>query len=262
MLDSLTQPVDDNHFVAVKIGDVNGSAKTDIIGANAEPRNNDALIFKSEDKPVEAGELVYVPVTSDDYRGVMGYQFTLELNHATFEGLLPGALAISESQIGRINSRKVTFSYDDAFGSTLGSDQILFTLVFKVQKNANLSEIINVTSDITSAEAYYEGLSVVSPLRLTWEKAPLISEDIILHQNEPNPFVSSTSVGFVIPQDGRVTLNIFNMQGKLIHSRRIDAKRGLNTEVFTAEQIGSAGLYYYELSAFNKTLGRKMIRIE
>ncbi|MDZ4712324.1 MAG: T9SS type A sorting domain-containing protein [bacterium] len=82
----------------------------------------------------------------------------------------------------------------------------------------------------------------------------LISEVVIgvpsrfnLAQNYPNPFNPVTKINFEIPVDGKVTLSVYDMSGKLV-SMLVNENRtaGYYNEVFNAANVAS-GVYYYKI---------------
>jgi hypothetical protein len=44
----------------------------------------------------------------------------------------------------------------------------------------------------------------------------LLPPKFTLYRNFPNPFKASTIIRFALPQDSRISLNIYNLQGKLV----------------------------------------------
>ncbi len=93
------------------------------------------------------------------------------------------------------------------------------------------------------------------------ETAPM---DFALEQNYPNPFNPSTVMRFTLPQTGAVTLKIFDLQGRLVHtlvegtlppgSQRVEWN-GANAEGNPV----SSGVYFYQLKVAGQVLTRKMI---
>lgn len=75
-----------------------------------------------------------------------------------------------------------------------------------------------------------------------------------LEQNFPNPFNPSTIIGFSLPEDNRVTLSIYDMNGKLT-KKRIDEnlRAGMFRVVWDGTNDAGAnvtnGLYTYRLQA-------------
>lgn len=83
-----------------------------------------------------------------------------------------------------------------------------------------------------------------------------------LEQNFPNPFNPSTSINFAIPQDGLVTLEIYNAIGEKVITLINEVKTAGNYEVnFDAAGL-SSGMYIYKLTAGNFVQTRKMTMLK
>ena len=83
-----------------------------------------------------------------------------------------------------------------------------------------------------------------------------------LYQNYPNPFSSVTSIAFELPQEGLVTVEVFNMQGRrmaiLLHERK---PAGRHTVEFNGEGI-EPGLYLYRISTGETYQVGKMLMVK
>ena len=84
----------------------------------------------------------------------------------------------------------------------------------------------------------------------------------MLRQNEPNPFVHQTVISYDMPVASKVTLTVHDVSGKVVASRSIDAQKGMNSEVFTRQELGQTGVMYYTLKSGEFTSSLKMIVIE
>jgi hypothetical protein len=69
-----------------------------------------------------------------------------------------------------------------------------------------------------------------------------------LDQNYPNPFNPTTTISFTLPQDGFVTLKVYNLLGQEIATlvNREEMSEGLNEVDFDASTL-SSGVYFYRL---------------
>jgi hypothetical protein len=83
-----------------------------------------------------------------------------------------------------------------------------------------------------------------------------------LFQNEPNPFRSQTTVSYYLPEEASAVITVYDVTGRVITVRKADAVKGLNSEIFTKEQIGVSGVLYYKLESGDFTATKKMIVIE
>jgi photosystem II stability/assembly factor-like uncharacterized protein len=77
-------------------------------------------------------------------------------------------------------------------------------------------------------------------------------EKFMLEQNYPNPFNPSTSISFSIPQDGFVSLRIYNILGNEV-SALVNNNLTAGNHKFSFDASGlSSGVYYYRLEVNNK----------
>ncbi len=86
-----------------------------------------------------------------------------------------------------------------------------------------------------------------------------VPEGFALSQNYPNPFNPSTTIEYQIPVGSHVTLNIYNILGKLVGTLVNEYKNSGSYSVnFNAGKL-SNGVYFYRLTAGNFSKTAKMI---
>lgn len=253
--------VDNQNFVAVKIGDVNGTATTDVMNAQAESRSASKVNLTADEKSVEAGETVEVAVTAANFQEVFGFQYTMNLNGANFVDVVAGAIEVTEANVGVITNDMITMSFASGEAVTVRADEVLFTIVLKANKAGQLSEMMQINSNVTKAESYVGSGMKVQNIGLTVGSQDAAAS-IELFQNEPNPFKATTNVNFFMPQADKATLKVYDVTGRVISVRNINAVQGMNTEVYTREQLGTSGMLYYQLESGDFTATKKMIIIE
>lgn len=102
------------------------------------------------------------------------------------------------------------------------------------------------------AARYYEAggtadLTITSATGDPEENA--VPEVLTLNQNYPNPFNPTTRISFELPEAGRVTLQVYDVTGRLVSSilDGIDKSAGHHEVSFDAEGL-SSGLYLYRIS--------------
>ncbi len=77
-----------------------------------------------------------------------------------------------------------------------------------------------------------------------------------LYQNYPNPFNPSTTISYLLPNDSRVILKIYNSIGQEVTTLVNDSRSaGYHQEVWNASNIAS-GMYIYQLT-MNNQQGKK-----
>jgi hypothetical protein len=76
-----------------------------------------------------------------------------------------------------------------------------------------------------------------------------LPEEFQLSQNYPNPFNPNTQISFTIPASSEVTLNVYDITGRLIQTL-VDGRKSAGSHVvnFNASNL-STGIYIYELRA-------------
>ena len=85
------------------------------------------------------------------------------------------------------------------------------------------------------------------------------SDDLVVYQNRPNPFKHKTIAPFVMPESGEVKIEVYDINGILVHSANMDARKGYNEFVLDAAQFGASGLYTYTISTATSYRTLRMI---
>jgi hypothetical protein len=83
-----------------------------------------------------------------------------------------------------------------------------------------------------------------------------------LEQNYPNPFNPSTKIRYQLPQDGMVTLKVYDILGSevatLVNEQKTDGMYEIN---FDASRL-AGGVYIYKLTAGSYISSKKMLIIK
>ncbi|MBK7980658.1 MAG: T9SS type A sorting domain-containing protein [Ignavibacteriae bacterium] len=84
-----------------------------------------------------------------------------------------------------------------------------------------------------------------------------------LMQNYPNPFNPNTNIKFSLPEDAKVSINVYNVLGEKVASvLNGELKAGFHEVNFGADSFGyqlSSGVYLYTIESKNFTQVKKMI---
>jgi hypothetical protein len=88
-----------------------------------------------------------------------------------------------------------------------------------------------------------------------------------LEQNYPNPFNSATTISYQLPKQSFVRLDIYSLSGRHIYTLVKESKTaGMYSVVWDGKdknnRIVSTGMYYYQLSAGNFKMVRKLLLIK
>lgn len=77
-------------------------------------------------------------------------------------------------------------------------------------------------------------------------------------QNIPNPFNGTTSIKFNCPISGTVDFTVFDILGKQVHNKKIDAVTGANVIKYSSENL-APGAYFYMLSNGTERITKRMV---
>jgi len=229
-----------NDFIAVKIGDVNGSA---VINGFADiavsKRNANSLELVVDNESFNRGDIVEIPVTAANFENIAGTQFTMSFDNSLIEfvGITAGAMNLTESNFGHkfLSEGYVTTSYNGTEAESFDSDEVLFTVNVEAIAEGNVASSFAINSDVTRAEAYTQELETMNvQLTITGQ---VEGEGYSLYQNIPNPFGSETTISFRTPVDGPVTLTIYDVNGKLIKKISDNFTKGTNNIIISADEL-------------------------
>ncbi|MBK9257396.1 MAG: T9SS type A sorting domain-containing protein [Saprospiraceae bacterium] len=263
-VNNLTSSLMHNDFVAVKVGDLNLSAKTSNVNGNLENRSKNSLKLVVQDEAFKTGETVKVNVKADNFKDIVGTQFTLNFDATSMEfvNITGGALAIKSDNVNvnQAQNGRLAISWNQNAGLTLNADQNLFTIEFRATTNNTISRILSISSDITKSEAYTNLLEEMNlEMEFRTQNSNLTFE---LLQNNPNPFTDQTIIGFVLPEQAIAKLTIYDVTGKVVSSLSSTYPKGNNEVIINADELNASGVLFYELESNGSKAIRKMINIK
>ncbi|MEM1122227.1 MAG: peroxidase family protein [Bacteroidota bacterium] len=250
----------DVNFVAVKMGDVNGTADhTTAVGGNefaafGESRSANKLTFHTADMAVEAGNTYSIPFSAASKALLVGYQFTMMYDEAalTFEGLGKSTTLKNGNTSLQKNQLRVSWNHFEG----VAANDLDFELNFTAQQNGLLSDFLTINSRPVKAEAYDENLDVM-PISLDFSPAEAATFQLL--QNQPNPFDKVTNIGFSLPESSSVELSIYDAAGKELQLIEGDYDQGFHNISINAADLRTSGVLYYELKTDFGNLTKKMV---
>jgi hypothetical protein len=257
---SLIESNVDNNFVAVKIGDVDGTAGANAVNLITEPRSV-GVILTLEDKLVKSGEEVTVSLNANQFNEVHGMQWTLQHEGLELINVDGRAIDLTSDHIGKVSSNSSTFSWAGVNAMTIENGNEVMRITFRANKNTKLSEALQITSEVTNAEAYIGSALERSGIAL--EVRSKEGLPFALQQNEPNPWKASTSIKYSLPEAGDVKLTILDVTGRIIQSFDHKGEAGQNEVILTRQQLnGATGMMIYKIESGKFSEQRKMLVIE
>ncbi len=252
MLINLSEQKTESDFIGVKLGDVDNSVIPNAVNQGIEFRNDDDILYVYDDLFVEAGERVDVTIASS-VSDVIGYQIQLFVEEGEVLGL--DGKGLTEANYS-IQGSKVAVSYNGDL--SLSDQSAAFTLSIIAGSDGLLSEQLSIKNSQLRSEAYVGESLNARDIRLTAKE----TSDIKLYQNRPNPFSDQTDIDFELPENGEVTMTLYNVTGQIIKTISRTGVKGLNTWTLSKSDINTTGLVYYKLEFGDSKAIRHMLIVE
>ncbi len=239
----------DLDFISIKMGDIDGSASQLHSEAITERRaSNFTLQFDEVILPANA--ITTIDVTGLPSADIAALQFGLRINNAE----LIDTHVHDEIQSNiHVKDNTLYFAWT-TFDGALPTE--LFSLEIKPSQELKLSSILDLLSKENSLSFDINGLA--SPVAINDISTSKLPTQNILGQNNPNPFLNQTEIPFYLDSDGKATIQIQNLEGKIVHSYSATYTRGWHTYQFSNDDL-AAGIYIYSLTQDNTTQTKKMV---
>lgn len=260
-IDLLSTDMMNEDFVAVKIGDVNATAAYNLNGIDSEVRNNNTIKLLTDDREVEAGEIVEIVFSTDHIEMVSGFQYTMEFNGLSYNDIMAKSIAISNANVGIINDQSITMSWSDYNPTDISGE--LFAIHVTALRSGSLSEMISITDRTIRPEIYVGNTLDINNIAL--EVRSDIDEannGLVVAQNTPNPWKERTTISYTLPDEGLVNITIKDVTGKTVANFSEVMTKGTHQYELTADQINYSGVLVYELRFGDQIVNNKMILIK
>lgn len=268
-INNLASPASAGDFVAIKIGDVNGSAVPNNNLADA-PGNRDAgqLLFEMEKEDWQSGETVRVSFLSKDFLDVYGFQFTIDFDQSKldFLGIVPTALT-NPDNFGTTLTEEgaVTVSWFETTPVTLDNGEPVITLEFLAKSACHADRSFGISSRYTHAEAYIGEDMALLGVGLGFTTVSAVGETAAghfeLYQNVPNPFNNQTAIGFRLPEASQATLTIVDALGKIVKVIEGRYPAGYSELLLNRSELPAQGILFYRLDTPASSATRAMTLI-
>ena len=254
-------------FIAIKVGDVNGSAVPNSLGGGDDDRSGgNPLAFSVAAKDLEAGETMDVDFTARYMDEWMGYQFTLEYDPSALDIIeivtndeFPNLYPEENFHFYDERSGLITTVWNEYGASAKSKEQTLFTLRVQAKESGNLQEWLYLSSRVTKAEAYTQDGETEDINLSFFTEHQATTSNFELFQNRPNPWNNSTIIPFQLDPGGDARLTVYDMAGKLVYEVAEYFPEGYHEISISRNDLPAIGLFYYTLEAGEQRATRKMV---
>lgn len=253
-------------FFAIKIGDVNGSAKKNTLSDNnTEART--ALSLYANKVTALKGEVVTVHIRANDLNNLLGLQMTLGVDYKLAEliNIKSDKLQIKDENLGmrNLSDGQIHISWNNQSPINVNDD--ILQVTFKALQDIKDKNILHIESTHMSPELYLSegnGIQTSKIVLQSLGSSSVQPDQFELFQNVPNPFNATTIIGFNLPKADEVTLKIFDLTGKMIYNSKGNFSKGYNIISIDANELNLNGVLYYQIEADGHAATKKMIIIK
>jgi hypothetical protein len=238
-------------FVAIAMGDIDGSARMDSTAFqsnNIQNRGSEKTrSFTTRKQIFKAGDILSVPLTTPDLDGLAAFQFTLGYDIATLDlqsvesGLVPSQWIGTYPSMG-----KIATSWHTKSGAIIGQKNLkstAFTLVFKALQDGTLEQSMTMNGDIAAPEAYNDEQET-QPIELIFETTKpqersfgAINPDFFSTLS-PNPNNGNAMLDFHQSEAGEVSFTLTDLAGRVLRTERIYFEAGAQVYRFQCDLKG------------------------
>ena len=170
------------------------------------------------------------------------------------DGNMVGSIALQQGHNG------IAVWGDDAYTEEKEGMQTseLFSLVLYKESSDEMVTLKIAEYDRGSNSFIKDGLTVISG----FEQEAVITQEMELFQNVPNPVRSNTEIGFFLPEDTKATITLTNSIGQqVVTITEMDYQRGYHSVNLERAAL-SSGMYFYSLKTPEKTITKQLTIIE
>ena len=125
----------------------------------------------------------------------------------------------------------------------------VFTVDFVATKDGSIAEMIDVTSKVTTAEAYVGQSLEIRGVTISTRGDVVSADNNELFQNEPNPFRELTNISFELAEAGAVQFTVTDVTGRVVMNINTAGIKGMNIVPISADDLGANGVYYYTVKS-------------
>jgi hypothetical protein len=249
-------------FVAVKLGDLNSSAKVNAF--DLQPRSvNGRYALRLDAIGLRAGETYRIDFHAADLEHIQGFQGTISFatDKVEFLDIQEGVATMENFGFRLLDEGLITTSWHRVGNQSADHmPEVAFSLELRAKTNTRLQDVIRMNSRVTAAEAYAMSGEILD-LELNFDEVEQ-THVFELDQNHPNPFRKETTIGFYLPSASKVDIRIHDAGGRLVKLIRGDYSAGRHHINVDQSQLNATGVLYYTLISGEYTATRKMIVLE
>jgi len=256
LIGSLSDDLFNTDFVGMKIGDVNDSAQTSLQNETPELRSTSMMELYYLDRKLEKDEEFELKLYAADFNDIYGLQFSLKLEDLVVHSLESNWLDITDANFV-ISGDRLNISYHALHSVTTSQEEALFTIRMQAKSAMVLADNISISNQNIQGEVYHGPTLERTELRIRNQV-----QELVLSQNQPNPWIDHTLIHFELPTDDITNLSIMDLSGKIIYQTSKYLSAGSHTVVLKSSDIEfKEGIFVYQIESGDYKKLERMIKI-
>jgi len=254
-VDTVQVKNDTVNFIAIKIGDMDGSLQTARLAIGTRNAHTTNLLVESQS--VTAGTTFRVPIQLENTEA-QAAQFALYFNSNMLE-MIGIDYEIAQAEHFNLHNAKtgdIRMVWEATADSYSTAANSLCTFQFRALQEARLSDVLRLNERVLPAQVHEQN-GTIANLKLAFiaPKTPLFA----LFQNVPNPFRDETVIGFQLPEATQATLKIHDLTGKLLLQQTSYFDKGIQQVRIPSTALPAQGVLLYTLETPQHQATGKMI---
>lgn len=166
-----------------------------------------------------------------------------------------------------VDEESTITSADDIAAQRSTDVQVRWVVPSDLPQNPRIFAVLNEDAGFNEIhQNNNKGFNVLSPDDIITSNEEIVEstipETFKLHQSYPNPFNPTTTIGYELPQQTDVKLEVFNILGQRIVTLVNETQTsGIHEVTFDASNL-SSGVYLYRITTGQFTKSRKMLLVK
>ncbi|MCX6210908.1 MAG: T9SS type A sorting domain-containing protein, partial [Bacteroidetes bacterium] len=252
---NITAAQNNQSFIGVKLGDVTQDWVS-TPGVNKVSTLKNTVKISYDDAFVDKDNNVRLKVKVKDFKQLMGMQFTLSFNADIFEFIrIENKQLPLEPNINLSNQGLLSFIWADATNTakTLADGSYIFDIILNKKQNFEQEDVL-INTESLPAVAFNKSFDPIGITKVSGAiiNKPLTQTLIVKETMDvyPNPTKGEVSISINTNIDKRVSLNLFDVSGKIVYQKPVSLISGSNKfQLNLAKQTNlKSGIYYLKVN--------------
>jgi hypothetical protein len=246
-------------FVGVKTGDIDRTAN---LTGGADERFGTPLSLYCTDQWIPAGTTLQVPVYPTESLDLSGWQLAIGTDSESLELLGLTGLSNQSYHFRPEESMARIAWINPAFGTPqyFDRDTPLFTLQLRAKQAVQLSQALSLRTDKMAAEATDASVTRRDIYLHFLNDPASVNQATQVFAPVPNPVTDLTRWTVQLGQSNTVLLQLYDLNGRLVHLQRQYADAGYAQVELTADALPAAGLYFWQMWVGDEVFQGKLLR--